>query len=91
MSIDQEDWRQMEHGKSKISSARRGRRSIWGSLLLLITRVVLPLLILAAGTAYAIHLVETRPKSKRMPARRQARLVEVVEVERRDVPVAYTT
>lgn len=55
--------------------------------MLLITRVVLPGLILAAGVMYATHLVETKPKSMRRPPQRQARLVEVIEVQRRDIPV----
>ncbi len=77
----------MEQKKSSSGSGSRRRRSVWRWLMLLITRIVLPLLILAAGVMYATHLIETKPKSQRGAARRQARLVAVVEVERQDIPV----
>ena len=80
----------MEYDKSKNGPVNRCRRSLWRWLLLLITRIVLPLLILTAGVLYANHLVETKPKSKRRPPQRQARLVEVIQVERQDIPVTIS-
>lgn len=78
----------MEQHKSSLENRRR--RSLWRWLLLLIARIVLPLLILTAGVLYAKHLVETKPKSERRPPQRQARLVEVVEVQRQNIPVTVS-
>jgi RND family efflux transporter MFP subunit len=56
-------------------------------LMVLITWLILPLAILTTGGWVALHLVETGPKSRRQPPPRQARLVEVVQVKRQDVPI----
>jgi RND family efflux transporter MFP subunit len=50
-------------------------------------RLVLPLVVVLLGIGIAMTLVTTAPRAKREPAVRQARLVEVVPVERGDVVV----
>ncbi len=62
-------------------------RSVLGWLLVLILRVFLPVAIVTAGAFYAVHLLQTKPKAQRRPPARQARPVEVIEVERVDVPL----
>lgn len=50
------------------------------SVLKTVLRVGLPVVVLAAGGALAVGLIETAPKAKRKPPARQARLVEVEPV-----------
>jgi RND family efflux transporter MFP subunit len=50
-------------------------------------KFLIPVVLIAAAALYAIYMVKTSPKSQRRPPERQARLVEVVTVERADVPV----
>ena len=58
--------------------------------MVLITRLILPVVIVGAGILYASRLVQTSPKMKRQTPPRQARLVEVVPVERGDFPTKIT-
>jgi RND family efflux transporter MFP subunit len=50
-------------------------------LIKILTRVILPLLIIGGGVVLANYLIDTSPKAKRQPPPRRARLVEVTPVE----------
>jgi RND family efflux transporter MFP subunit len=63
-------------------------------LSLVVFRIILPVAILVFGGLCAIYFLETKPKSKRQPPARQARLVEVVSIEPSNIPIkisAYGT
>jgi RND family efflux transporter MFP subunit len=60
------------------------RRSLLWRALRFVVRVVLPVLVLAAGGWAAKQLLESGPSAKRRPPTRRARLVEVVRARRGD-------
>jgi RND family efflux transporter MFP subunit len=56
-------------------------RAVRGRVARLVLHVLLPVLVLAAGGALAVRLVETAPKAERKPPVRMARLVDVEEIK----------
>ena len=62
-------------------------RSSWRWLIGILTKLVLPAVIITTGVLFASHLIKNKPKSQRQRPPHQARLVEVIPVERRDIPV----
>lgn len=61
----------------------RRRPALWRALAFG-AKAVIPLLVLAAGAALVFWMMQTAPKAERTQRPRQARLVEVVPVERQD-------
>ena len=66
--------------------SKKKRKPVWWWFMVIVTRLILPLVIIAAGVLYAKHLVATSPNSKRQRPARQARLVEVIKLQRGDFP-----
>jgi len=65
------------------SSERSRARSVVSVLL----RVLVPLIILAAGVAGAMYLMRTKPKSRQRPPRRSGDIVRVEKVRRSSQPI----
>jgi len=72
------------------SPKSKKKKNLFWWFMAIVTRLVLPLLIIAAGVVYAKHLVETSPKTKRNRPPRQARLVEVSQIPSGDFTVQVT-
>lgn len=66
---------------------RSNHRSSWRWIVGIFTKLVLPVVIVTTGVLYASYMINNKPKSQRQRPPLQARLVEVMPVERRDVPV----
>ena len=69
------------------SSNRSNPRTSWRWFVGILTKLVMPAVIVAAGVVFASHMIKNKPKSQRQRPAQLARLVEVIPVERQDVPV----
>ncbi len=71
----------------KMSTTQSQHRSSWRWIVGLMTKLILPVLIVATGALYASYMINNKPKSQRQRPAQLARLVEVIPVEPQDVSV----
>ncbi|MCK5225261.1 MAG: hypothetical protein KAQ89_00945, partial [Planctomycetes bacterium] len=72
---------------SKIKIALRDVRPVISKHRAIIIKLVLPLAVIILGILIAVIMMATKPKSKRQPVPRQARLVEVISAQPQDATI----
>jgi RND family efflux transporter MFP subunit len=69
------------------STKRSNQRTSWRWFVGILTKLVLPVVIITTGVLFASHMIKNKPKSQRQRPAQMARLVEVIPVEPHDVSV----